>query len=109
MAESTPLGNLDVLISADWSDLQTAIDAAVQASETGAAAIQAAFDGVDVGDNIVASLGFISGAAQQASSDLSGFGEAVQGSVDQTEALGDAGQSLGSGLGSVGDAAVSAS
>jgi hypothetical protein len=108
LADSTPLGNLDVVIGADWSDLQSAIDDAIQAAQDGAEAIEAAFSGLDASGDIAETLAGIGTAAQSAAEDVSTFGQAAQDGSDGIEALGNAGDGAASSLGDIGDAASSA-
>ncbi len=107
MADQTPLGNLDVIISADWSDLQSEVNSAVAASQTAADAIEAAFNGIDTSE-AVASIGFLGGAAQAAGESLSTFGQAAQDSTSGIGSLDNATAPLAGSLSDVGAAAVSA-
>src|SRR5580658_10179934 len=100
MADQTPLGNLDLIISADWSDLQSEINSAVAASQTAADAIEAAFNGIDTSE-AVASIGFLGGAAQAASDSLSTLGDAAESGTQGIGSLDDAAAPLASSLSDV--------
>jgi trimeric autotransporter adhesin len=123
------LGELDVLISADWSDLQSAIDDAVKAAETGAEAIQEAFSdsatfdamthglegltealgGVsEAASGTVSGIGEAGDAAGEASSQLELFGSSAGSAGEQLSLFGDAVDESSGGIGQLGDDSATA-
>ena len=69
---SAPIGEIPVLITGDWSDLQDSINAAVQAAETGAQQIAAAMSSASAGGG--GGVNNISEGLEAASESLSQFG-----------------------------------
>ena len=88
---SAPIGEIPVLITGDWSDLQSSLDDAVKAAETGAEDIAAAF-------NVPGDTG-ISDSVDQATSALETFGSTVE-SVEPALAT------LAEGISNIGDTAA---
>lgn len=87
MPDNTPLGELDVVIGADWGDLESSINDAIAAAQAGAAAIADAFSDTSTF------------AAMSTAIDL------VSESIYE---MGDAAASVASSVSSVGDAATEA-
>jgi len=79
---SAPIGEIPVLITGDWSELQTALDAAVKASELGAQEIAAAFSSSS-GTNDLAS------GIDTATEAINSFDSAVTTSSESFGSLGD--------------------
>ena len=118
MADQT-LGSLDVVISADWSDLESAINDAVSAAQDGAQAIQDAFDQGDTFDTMAESIGTLSdalsgvegaaseagGAVEEAGSQMELFGDSTSEAATQVTALDDSANGIAESMIEIGDAA----
>src|ERR1035438_5373103 len=96
MPDNTPLGELDVVIGADWSDLESSINDAVAAATTGASAIADAFSDTGTFAAMSTAIQDLQTWIVQVSVDLDNTAEAVgvfasaltdaQGSIDSTVA-----------------------
>jgi hypothetical protein len=113
MAE--PIGELDVQISGDYSELQDAISQAQDIATQGASDIADAFDKPDLGDSMVTSLQGIGQAADDASTQVDSFGTSTEGMGTSLDGLStalsdtsDAASSMGGAIGDAGDAAGAA-
>src|SRR5580693_9153077 len=56
MANGQPLGELDVVITGDWSELEQSLNDALSAAQTTAQGIEAAFSDTSVFDGLVTAL-----------------------------------------------------
>ncbi len=107
MADS-PIGEIPVLITGDYSDLETAIQSATQAADQGASAIAHAFDVPDLAAGAAASLNALGDAAQQASGDLTHLGTSAGTSSGELNAVQSDASGAVSALGDLGDAGTHA-
>ena len=121
MADS-PIGEIPILITGDFSDLDESISQAASAAQEGASQIAEAFDISDLGSGITESLQALGSAVESASADFDGFGagfddaasgiesgaesasKSISGISDSTEAASSALEDLGSVAADAGDA-----
>ena len=116
MADS-PIGEIPILITGDFSELETAITEAASAAEEGASQIADAFDIPSLGDDAVASINEIAQAAEEAASsvsslsdtgDLSALSDQADDAATSLSELGDAAEQSSQSINEAGDASSEA-
>jgi hypothetical protein len=111
----SPIGEIPILITGDYSELETAIAEAASAAEEGASQIADAFDVPSLGDEAVDAMQAIATAALSLQSNAEAAGQALSdindgGDLsDIADAAGDAGEALSAIADSAGEAASSVS
>ena len=96
-----PLGELDVVVSADWSELQDAFSQIETAGQAAAGAVAAAFSDTSTFSAMVEAL-------ETVSEGLDSVAAAAQSTLDALSDISDAGETASSGFSSLGDAVSSA-
>ena len=115
MADNNSIGEIDVIISGDFSDLQDAINSAQGIAAQGASDIQDAFDKPDLADVMVTALQNVGDAATEVATQVGDVGTsigtlstALASTGDDADVFADSFFSAGDAMSGAGDAAAAA-